>query len=113
MYKNVNDLPQEYKDYYNDLNSQINKLAYSPETVTNYKKSLHLLFVLAKFSNYFFPNSKHHTKQEVYRLQILNTFFKDIEDSDELIEDLPCFSEYKKLLKLLKDAKTYGQEVHF
>lgn len=113
MYKNVNDLPQEYKDYYNDLTSQINKLAYSPETVTNFKKSLHLLFVLAKFSNYFFPNSKHHTKQEVYRLQILNTFFKDIEDSDVLIRDLPCNNEYIKLLNLLKDSKEYGKEIQF
>lgn len=113
MFKKITDLSPEVQKKHAELSKELDYYTSLPKTITNLKKEFDVLFRYKKFINTFFPLEKMGSEKEIYRMQIINTYFSKLEDSDEYLADTKYAKPFNDLLDLLKESKEYGKEIHF
>lgn len=113
MFKTVKDLPEDVYKKYQELEQEYNYYSSLSPTVSDLKKQFDIQFKLTKLLNTYFPDSKIHTQKELYKMQIINTYFKKVEDSDDFFGDSKYHDEFVNLLDLLNEAIDYGKEISY
>ena len=113
MFKKFTSLPPEVQKKHAELLEELDYYTSLPKTITNLKKEFNALFKYKKFINTYSPLEKMGSEKEVYRMQIINTHFSKLEDSDEYLTDTEYAKPFEELLDLLKESKEYGKEMHF